>query len=136
MIYLDSCIVIYALESVDATGARARELLSATGLQFAVSGLVVHEALVGPLRDRDERRLADYRDLFDELEMIDIGLPEFLHAARLRAANRGLRTPDALHIAAAQLADCTELWTNDKRLVVASGGLATDVIDRPGASPK
>ena len=36
----------------------------------------------------------------------------------------------ALHLAAAQLSGCTELWTNDKRLAAASHGLAVDILDR------
>jgi len=40
-----------------------------------------------------------------------------------------LRSPDALHLATAHLARCAELWTTDRRLAAASGGLAVDVIN-------
>ena len=39
-----------------------------------------------------------------------------------------LRTPDALHLAAAQVHGCSALWTNDSRLAVAGRGLAVDVL--------
>ena len=51
-----------------------------------------------------------------------------MHAAQIRAANPTLKTVDALHLAAAQLAGCTTLWTNDKRLTTAAGSFAVDVI--------
>jgi predicted nucleic acid-binding protein len=61
--------------------------------------------------------------------MVHLELDEtaFLHAAELRARH-GLKTPDALHLAAAQLTGCRELWTNDARFAAASRGLAVDVV--------
>lgn len=44
-------------------------------------------------------------------------------------ARHGLRTPDALHRAVAQLAGCDELWTNDNRLAAAAEGLAVNVVE-------
>ena len=32
-----------------------------------------------------------------------------------------LKTPDALHLATAILAGCSQFWTNDKKLVKAAG---------------
>ena len=45
-------------------------------------------------------------------------------AAELRA-RFNLKTPDALHLAAAQCHGCEALWTHDNRLDQASRGLAT-----------
>ncbi len=42
----------------------------------------------------------------------------FDRAADIRAA--GLRTADALHLAAAEATSCDEFWTNDRRLSGAS----------------
>jgi uncharacterized protein len=49
-------------------------------------------------------------------------------AARFRAAHRALKTPDALHFAAALHHGCTEFWTNDDRLAAVAPNLAKKVI--------
>jgi uncharacterized protein len=103
--------------------------MSAAGsVPFAVSPLVVHEVLVGPIR-RDNQRLLDvYEDAFAGYTMVSLEMPAFVRAAELRAAAPGLKTVDALHLAAAQLSGCTALWTNDKRMTMASAGLAVDIL--------
>ncbi|PJI53413.1 PIN domain nuclease [Methylobacterium radiotolerans] len=63
------------------------------------------------------------------MEIVALDTAAFVRSAELRA-DFGLKTPDALHLAAAQLSGCTELWTNDKRLAAASHGLAVDILDR------
>lgn len=50
-----------------------------------------------------------------------------VQAAHLRA-HFGLKTPDALHLAAAQHHRCQALWTNDERLSKAGHGLAVNVL--------
>ncbi|GAB3603200.1 type II toxin-antitoxin system VapC family toxin [Microbacterium aureliae] len=130
MIYLDSCIVIYATEDDGVLGRRARRALAAAGERLAISALVVHETLVAPLRREDKALLDRYATWFEACTRVDIDLDAYLRAAELRAANPGLRTVDALHLAAAELAECTALWTNDRRLAAASGTFAVDVIGR------
>ncbi len=129
MIYLDACIVIYATEDPGELGLRARARLAehATAT-FAISPLVVHEVLVGALRRHDTHLLTAYEARFSDYETVDLDLPVYVHAAELRAATLGLRTVDALHLAAARLAGCDALWTNDRRLAAAAGGFAVDVI--------
>ena len=128
MIYLDSCIVIYAVEDDGVRGARVRQRLADSAqTRVAISPLVQLECLVGPVRD-DNLALSDhYRRAFDQFEIVEPTVAQYLRAAELRATH-GIRTPDALHLAAAQLSGCVELWTNDKRLAVASRGLAIDVV--------
>jgi predicted nucleic acid-binding protein len=41
----------------------------------------------------------------------------------------GLTTPDALHLATALQHGCTELWTNDNRLLAAAGAMARNVLE-------
>ncbi|GAA1998372.1 PIN domain-containing protein [Microbacterium ulmi] len=127
MIYLDTCFLIYAVEDPGALGEAARALLRGDDERFAISPLVMTEALVGPLRRSDETLLHGFGTLFAELELVDLSLSGCLRATELRAASPSLKTIDALHLAAAELGGCTALWTNDSRLATASGGYAVDV---------
>ncbi|MGV8880911.1 MAG: type II toxin-antitoxin system VapC family toxin [Rhodoglobus sp.] len=129
MIYLDSCILIYAIEDDAHRGASVRTRLEAVGeTVVAISPLVAMECTVGPLRTGDLALRDVYMSAFDSFRMLPLTTEIFLRAAELRAAN-GLATPDSLHLAAAQLSGCTELWTNDSRLARAAHGLAIDVIE-------
>lgn len=133
MIYLDSCILIYALEDAGPRGDVVRRLLRGTEETVASSPLALQECLVLPIRDRNLEVRDRYLALFDHLESIALDAGVFVRAAELRA-DFGIKTPDALHLAAAQIAGCSELWTNDRRLLAASRGLAVDVIDRAASS--
>jgi predicted nucleic acid-binding protein len=127
MIYLDSCILIYALEDAGPRGEAVRRELREIDVAVASSPLALQECLVRPMRERNVELRDRYLGAFERMENIELTAPVFVRSAELRAGF-GIKTPDALHLAAAQLAGCTELWTNDKRLVAASHGLAVDVI--------
>jgi len=129
--YVDSCILIYALEGHGARGAAARHAIGSAEDALGTSPLVLTECLVGPLRTHDLELRDRYLALGDRFVRIDLGSEAFLRAAEIRA-DFGLRTPDALHLAAAQLAGCDQFWTNDTRLAAASHGLAIDVIGPGG----
>ncbi len=127
MIYLDSCILIYAVEHDGSLGVTVRQRLADAGeTVVAISPLVALECTVGPLRSANLALRDHYLHAFKNFRMLDLGLETYLRAADLRARHN-LRTPDALHLAAAQLAGCDELWTNDARLASAAHGLAVDV---------
>ena len=128
MIYLDSCILIYALEDSSHRGDIVRAALSNTDHVVATSPLVMHECLVGPLKAQDLELKQRYIELFADMHQLEIDSACFLLAAEIRALH-GLRTPDALHLAAAQLAGCDELWTNDRRFLSASRGMAVNLLD-------
>ena len=128
MIYLDTCMLIYFYERSDALGERARAMIhGASGQRLAISPLVKLECLVGPIRTGNFTLRQAYEDLFPEFENLVLGEEGFLRAAELRARYR-LKTPDALHLAVAQLHQCSALWTNDERLAAASRGLAQKVL--------
>lgn len=127
MIYLDSCILIYALEDTGPRGGRVRAALRDTTKTLVASPLVLHECLVRPFRDGDAESRRRVTEVYDQLMHIEVGRDVYVEAALLRA-QFGLKAPDALHLAAAQSAGCEALWTNDKRLAAASHGLAVDVI--------
>ena len=127
MIYLDSCILIYAVEDDGQRGVSVRQRLAGEpDAVFAISPLVTLECLVGPLRVENQFLQDHYEQAFEQFRRLRLGKEEFIRAAQLRA-RYGLKTPDALHLAAAQLSGCDQLWTKDTRLAGASQGLAVNV---------
>jgi predicted nucleic acid-binding protein len=126
MIYLDSCIVIYAMEDAGDRGSAVRDALREVEAVVASSPLALQECLVGPMRARNLELRDRYFEAFERIEQVPLDASTFVRAAELRA-EFGLKTPDALHLAAAQLSGCTELWTNDRRFATAAHGLAVDV---------
>ena len=123
MIYVDSCIVIYALENEGELGASVRRQLAETGNEVvAISSLVTMECLAKPLREENLVLHDRYLRSLDVFERLPLGEEQFMRAATLRARYR-LKTPDAIHLAAAQTHGCDAFWTNDNRLGAAAAGL-------------
>ena len=123
MIYVDSCIVIYALENEGELGASVRRQLAETGNEVvAISSLVTMECLTKPLREENLVLHDRYLRSLDVFERLPLGEEQFMRAATLRARYR-LKTPDAIHLAAAQTHGCDAFWTNDNRLGAAAAGL-------------
>ena len=87
-VYLDSCVVIYAVEGTTAQQERVH----------------FHDPFFLPPR----------------FEVAPFNRSVFDLAAELRAKFK-LKTPDALHVAAARASGCDEFWTNDRRLPVLGG---------------
>jgi predicted nucleic acid-binding protein len=128
MIYLDSCLVIYLLEEPQARGALIRaEMGRHADEEFATSWLVHLECLVRPFATGDVPAARGYQQLLDQFVAVPLDRDVFVQAARLRADSR-LRTPDAIHLAAAQTGGCVALWTNDERLARAAGDFAVNVV--------
>lgn len=128
LIYLDSCLLIYAVERDPLYGERVLEAIeSHADARLAISPLVELECLVKPIRSANLVLQRYYEDVFEQLELLPLDETVFLAAAQLRA-RFGLRTPDALHLACAQLGRCDALWTNDSRLADASQGLALGIL--------
>lgn len=131
MIYVDTCILIYALENDGPLGERARDALLSAPSKLVVSALVVHELLVVPLRRGDHVLIDRIEAAISSLSLVDIAFDDYLGASALRAQHPGLKLADALHLATARAAGCSELWTNDSRLSPVAAGFAIDVIDGP-----
>ena len=128
LIYLDACLLIYAIENHPVWADKVRAALaSEPGERFAVSPLIKLECLVKPLKTGDMGLQHRYESGLSEF--IQLALPEavFLQAAQLRA-RFGLKTPDALHLACAQHQGCAALWTNDDRLAQAGHGLVRNIL--------
>lgn len=128
LIYLDSCICVYAIESASRFhGNVIKALASQPEAQFAVSHLVMAECLVGPLKSGNSFVVQDYEALFKRVAILDLNEAVFRQAAHIRS-HGNLKMPDALHLACAQFHGCSALWTNDERLAEASGGLAESIV--------
>ena len=128
MIYVDACLVIYAFESHPAFGARVLAAFETVPPgELAISPLVKLECLVGPMRSGNLVLQQHYERGLSRFALLPLGDEVFVQAAALRT-RFGLRTPDALHLAAAQHHRCEALWTNDDRLASAAHGLAVNVL--------
>ncbi len=120
-VYLDSCIVIYLVQAPEPTrGAVRRAFLGDArepAPQACVSALTRLECRVWPLREKATEVLAEFDRFFGsrDLRYARLTTAVFDLATELRA-HHGVKTPDALHLAAAIHWDCDELWTNDHRL--------------------
>ncbi len=130
LIYLDTCILIYLLERHPLHAAQVEAALESVEGRLAVSPLVKLECLVQPLRQGDLVRQRLYEGALAQLHLLPMDESVYLAAAQLRA-RFNLRTPDALHLACAQVHGCDALWTNDDRLVAASHGLAVNLLTVP-----
>jgi len=127
VIYLDSCLLVYAVEDDPVFGPTTKQRLAQAAdtedAVLAISPLVRLECLVGPMRSGDRSLRLRYERALSLLRLLDMPPAVYDGAAELRA-RYGLRTPDALHLACAQHHGCRALWTNDDRLARASHGLA------------
>lgn len=87
-------------------------------LQGVTSGITLLETLILPLRNRDMHLTQEYEAILTQsrnLKLIELTIPLLRSAANLRA-NTGMKTPDALQMAAALSMKCPVFVTNDRRL--------------------
>jgi predicted nucleic acid-binding protein len=85
---------------------------------LVTSALTLLEVLVVPYRAANRQLAERYEALLTRsrgIHLIDLTREQLRAAAELRAAT-GVRTPDALQLAAAIGAGCTAFVTNDRRL--------------------
>lgn len=127
LIYLDACLLIHAFERHPQFGARVRAALAAEPPErLAISPLVMLECLVAPMGDGNAELQRYYEDGLARFVSLPLSTEVFVHAAALRA-RFGLKTPDALHLAVAQVHRCDAFWTNDDRLAHVARGLAINL---------
>jgi predicted nucleic acid-binding protein len=123
---LDSSPVIYYVEEHPGYVARLDPLFeraTAGELELVTSELTLLEVLVVPYRAGDLAMAERYEALLTRgrgLRLVEIGRAEMRTAARLRAKH-GVRTPDALQMAAALAARCSAFVTNDRRIPALPG---------------
>ena len=117
--HLDAGILIGFLDRADAHHAAASLVLAEAldrGDHLAMASSAFAEILVAPAR-AGERAIEVVQDARRRLpiDIVGIDADVALEAARLRAAHRSLRLPDALVIAAAVEAGAQRLVTTDRR---------------------
>jgi len=116
-IFLDACIVIDLFE---AKPEQQKVLTDALlGKTPYGSELVRMEARLQAVRDGRDELLARYDGYFERCRLVPFSRPLFDLASQLRIQHR-IKTPDALHLAAAMMGACEQFWTNDDRLAKAA----------------
>ncbi|HTC09633.1 MAG TPA: PIN domain-containing protein [Acetobacteraceae bacterium] len=118
---VDTAIFIYFIEAAPRWLPIITPLFQAadTGrIELVTSAVTLLEMLVIPYRANDAALAARYEALLTRsrgIHLMDLTRDLLRRAAQLRA-RIGVRTPDALQIAAAQHAGCSTYVTNDRRL--------------------
>jgi predicted nucleic acid-binding protein len=124
---LDTAIFIYFIEEHPRFLPLVESIFLALDqgrLTGATSTVTLLETLVVPMRAGNLPLAEQYESILGNsrgLRLIDIDRPLVRLAAQIRALE-GLKTPDALQIAAALRAGCTTFLTNDRK-IPAIGGL-------------
>jgi len=123
-VYLDSCVVIYLIQGPEGLSRTILKALRSHEGEPPVSftsDLTRLECRVLPLRQGNNELLRQFDEFFAsaDLAKLPITTETFDLATELRALH-GVKTPDALHLAAAILGECQEFWTNDLRLTTAA----------------
>lgn len=118
---IDTAIVIYFAERNERFIEAVRPLFAAADrgeAHLVTSAITLLEVLVVPYRAGDTSLAARYEQLLSRsrgLSLIDLSRPILRAAAHLRAVY-GVRTPDAVQLAAGLSERCGCFLTNDRRL--------------------
>ena len=117
-IYIDTNIVIYAIEGLAHYAAQVQPLLKAmkaAEVFVVTSELTLAETLVGPIKTNNLLIQQTYRSFLTTtavLEVVPISRRILEEAAQLRATSK-LKLPDAIHLATALQSQCDSFLTND-----------------------
>ena len=123
---LDTAILIYLIEEHERYLPAVEPVFAAIDagdLEAVTSGLTLLEVLVVPYRAGNARLAERYENLLTRsrgVRMLDIDCDVLRAAAQLRAA-AGVKTPDAIQVAAALVAECPVFLTNDRALPAIPG---------------
>ena len=132
-VYLDACCFIYLVEGTlswkTAVEARLRAIAAQGGARFVTSDLTRIECRSRPLRERQLELLKQYDKLLSsaELDVLPLSRGIVDRATELRARYAALKTPDAIHLAAALVAEVDRFVTGDVSLGVCTE-LAVEVL--------
>lgn len=120
IVYLDTNIVIYAVENPPILGPKAMAHLSSLrtgGATFMISDLIRMECLVGPLKSGNTVAEKEFRAFFSGIGMQVVAITSAVcdRAASIRATT-SFKPMDALQLAAATEHGADVFLTNDARL--------------------
>ena len=131
LVYLDACIIIYVVEKHPTFSSRIEALIdNLNDVDLCYTPLVRMECLVMPFRTKDLKLQNLYEQFLDLQKILSLSIEVFDEAAKLRADFPNVKTPDALHLAAAIHNDCDEFWTNDDRLHKIAPKLVKNIIEK------
>jgi predicted nucleic acid-binding protein len=120
-IYLDTNLFIIMFERDDRTSKDGWAVLDAINhdqVTGVTSELAIAELLPKPIATADEGLEHAYIELFASalLFAVPVSRPILLSAARLRASDKSLKLPDAIHVATALSTYCGCVLTEDLRI--------------------
>ncbi len=95
------------------------ELLEENKIQAVTSTISLVEVFVRAEKLNDRLLITEYEKFFyglPNLDIVDIDWSMARLTAKLRAIYNGIKTPDALQLAAALMKNCSIFLTNDKKL--------------------
>ena len=123
--YLDTNALIAILEKEGDLDQAQRAFVGEIeegGVEAVTSELTLAECLVKPIAERDEALVRAYLSLLAAdspfLRVSTVSRPVLLEAARIRAGT-GVKLPDAIHVATADVSGCEVFVSNDRRLASA-----------------
>ena len=114
-IYLDSSPVIYYVEGILAYWDKIVSILEPDNVRRVASDVTRLECRMKPIRESNETLIDEFDLFFEGAEIVPL-TTDVVDLATLYQAHHRYTTPDALHLAAAVVADCDIFLTNDRRL--------------------
>jgi predicted nucleic acid-binding protein len=120
-VYPDASTLIYSIERHPIFSPLLDPLWEAMvdgSAELITSELTILECLVAPIRAGDRRSQDVFDKAFDEsgLQLLPVNRVVLRLAAELRATNVSLRTPDAIHLAVAEIYAAQWIVTNDRAM--------------------
>jgi predicted nucleic acid-binding protein len=120
-VYLDTNVIIAITENQSEIGEGQKRLIKSflnKETNGMTSEITLAECLVRPVRELNQALIELYLELLtagSDLFIAGIDTNVLIEAANVRARHK-IKLPDAIHIATAQLSNCTTFVTNDHRL--------------------
>jgi predicted nucleic acid-binding protein len=116
--YFDSNALIRLVESTDVDMLYLLHQAASGVVRAVTSEVALAEVLVKPMKDGDGQVIAGYDALFQDDEFMEV-VPVTRDILRRSAASRaaiGNKGMDAIHVATAEVAECTIFLSSDLRL--------------------